>query len=153
MVAQMVYCDKGGEEMPEPLSQDMRQRIIAAKGRGDSHAKIAKELQVSVSAITRLLALYRETGNSEPRTMHLGRKPRLDEQTLEKIRKRIEEQPDVALYELKEEFALPVSLPALCKTINGKLGLRRKKNGTRSRTASDGCGAQEETLEKTSINS
>jgi transposase len=46
---------------------------------------------------------------------------------LEKIRRRIEEQPDIALYELKEEFSLPVSLPALCKTINGKLGLRRKK--------------------------
>ena len=103
--------------MPAPLSKDMRKRIIWAKERGDSHAKIAKELQVSVSMITRLLALYRETGSYEPRPMYTGRKPRLDKETLQKIRERIEEQPDIALYELIEEFGLPVSAPALCNTI------------------------------------
>lgn len=121
--------------MPAPLSNDMRQRIIEAKGAGDSIEKIAREKGVGTNTIVCLLRLYRETGSYEPRPLHNGRKPRLDEETLEKIRKRIEEQPDIALYELKEEFALPVSLPALCKTINGKLGLRRKKNGTRSRAA------------------
>lgn len=126
--------------MPEPLSKDMRGRIIKAKERGDSHAKIAREMQVSISAITRLLALYRETGSYEPRAMHLGRKPRLDEATLQKISARINEQPDIALQELIDELALPVSAPALCKTINRKLGLVRKKNGSRSRTASPGCG-------------
>lgn len=126
--------------MPAPLSNDMRKRIIAAKERGDSHAKIAKEMQVSVSAITRLLALYRETGNYEPRPMYTGRKPRLDAGMLQKVAKRIEEQPDIALQELIDEFTLPVSAPALCKTINGKLGLVRKKNGSRSRTTSPGCG-------------
>ena len=134
--------------MPEPLSKDMRQRIISAKERGDSHAKIAKEMQVSISAITRILALYRETGSYEPRPMHLGRKPRLDAEMLQKIKKRIEEQPDIALYELKEEFSLPVSLPALCKTINQKLGLQRKKNGARSRAAQDGCSIQAEDMEE-----
>jgi transposase len=84
--------------MPAPLSKDMRQRIIAAKERGDSHEKVAKELQVSVSAITRLLALYRETGSYEPRPLNNGRKARLSEETLEKIRKRIEAQPDITLH-------------------------------------------------------
>lgn len=125
--------------MPAPLSKDIRKRILGAKERGDSHEKVSKELQVSVSAITRLLALYRETGSYEPRRMHTGRKPRLDEQTLEKIRERIEEQPDIALHELIDEFGLPVSAPALCNIINKKLGLGRKKNGIRSRTTSPGC--------------
>ncbi len=80
--------------------------------------------------------------------MHLGRKPRLDEQTLRKIERRIEEQPDIALYELREEFALPVSLPALCKTINKKLGLRRKKNGTRGRAAQGRCSGKAEDMEE-----
>ena len=82
---------------------------------------------MSVSAITRLLALYRETGSLEARPRNAGRKPRLDEEKLQKIRERIKEQPDVSLHERIEELSLPVSAPAPCKTINGKLGLRRKK--------------------------
>jgi len=53
---------------------------------------------------------------------------------LQRIKERIERQPDVTLRELKEEYLLPVSEAALCKTINKKLGLIRKKNGLRSRT-------------------
>jgi len=134
--------------MPAPLSRDIRKRIIEAKENGDSIQKIAREKGVGTNTIVCLLRLYRETGSYEARPLNNGRKPRLDKKTLEKIRKRIEEQPDIALYELKEEFALPVSLPALCKTINGKLGLRRKKNGIRSRTTPDRCSPQEELLER-----
>jgi hypothetical protein len=67
--------------------------------------------------------------------MNAGRKPRLDEAMLQKIAGRIEEQPDITLRELIEAYSLPVSAPALCKTLNQKLGLRRKKNGARSGTA------------------
>ena len=137
--------------MPAPLSKDLRKRIIEAKERGDSHAKISKELRVNISTITRLLALYRESGSITPRPLNNGRKPRLDQQTLQKIRERIQERPDIALRELIEEFSLPVSEPALCKTINGKLGLRRKKNGTCGRTASQGCSAQAQDLGNSSI--
>jgi len=139
--------------MPAPLSKDLRRRIIEAKERGESHAKISKEMKVNISTITRLVALYRESGSFVPRPLNNGRKPRIDQQTLQKIRERIQEQPDIALRELIEEFALPVSEPALCKTINGKLGLRRKKNGTRGRTASQGCSAQAQDLENSSIGS
>ena len=125
--------------MPAPLSKDIRRRIIEAREQGDSIRKIAREKNVGVNTVVRLLALYRESGSYEPRPLNNGRKPRLDAQTLERVRKRIEEQPDIALHELKEEFSLPVSVQALCKTINNKLGLRRKKNGTRSGTAQGGC--------------
>jgi putative transposase len=120
--------------MPASLSNDLRQRIIAAKEEGARHAQIAKELRVSVSTITRLLSLYRETGSHEARPRHAGRKPRLDEAMLQKIARRIGEQSDITLRELIEEFSLPVSAPALCKTINRKLGLGRKKNGARRGT-------------------
>jgi len=119
--------------MPEPLSKDIRQRIIAAKKQGDSHSKIAREMRVSVSTVTRLLTLYRATGDCEPRAMHLGRKPRLDEEMLQKIREKIEQQPDIKLQELIDEFSLPVSTSALCKTINKKLGLIRKKTSSNKR--------------------
>ena len=139
--------------MPAPLSKDLRRRIIEAKERGDSHAKISKEMRVDISTIARLVALYRESGSIAPRPLNNGRKPRLDQQMLQRIRERIQEQPDITLRELIEEFSLPVSEPALCKTINGKLGLRRKKNGTRGRTAPQGCSAQAQDVGSTSIGS
>jgi putative transposase len=117
--------------MSAPLSKDLRERIIAGKEEGESHARLAKELRVSISAITRLLALYRETGSVEARPRKAGRKPRLNEEMLQKIAGRIKEQPDIRLKELIEEFSLPVSAPALCMTINKKLRLGRKKNGAR----------------------
>lgn len=113
--------------MPAPLSNDIRKRIIAAKEKGYSHQRIAKEMCVSVSTISRLLSLYRESGSYHARPLNNGRKPRLDQATLERIANRINEQPDIALHELKEELSLPVSVPALCNTINKKLGLQRKK--------------------------
>jgi transposase len=133
--------------MPAPLSRDIRKRILSAKENGSSHRKISQELQVSISAVTRLLSLNRETGSYEPRALNNGRKPRLDNETLMIIEKRIKEQPDIALYELKEELSLPVSVQALCKTINKKLGLQRKKNSARGRAAQGGCCPKAESME------
>jgi hypothetical protein len=41
---------------------------------------------------------------------------------LRKVAERIKEQPGISLKELIDEFSLPVSVPALCNTINRKLG-------------------------------
>jgi transposase len=133
--------------MPAPLSTDVRKRIIEAKEKGDSIQKIAREKGVGTNTIACLLRLYRETGSYEPRPLNNGRKGKLSEEMLKRIEERIKEQPDIALYELKEELGLPISLPGLCKIINGKLGLRRKKNGTRSRATQDGCGIQKKNME------
>jgi putative transposase len=92
--------------MSAPLSNDLRKRILAAKKEGASHAKVAREMRVSVSAITRLLALYRETGSHEPRPNPNGRKPALSAEQLEEIRRKIDEQPDITLRELIEAFSL-----------------------------------------------
>ena len=123
--------------VPAPLSRDLRKRIIEAREQGDSIRKIAREKSVGVNTVVRLLALYRESGSYEARPLNNGRKPRLDAQMLERVRKRIEEQPDIALHELKEELSLPVSTQALCRTINNKLGLRRKKKRHTQRSSTE----------------
>jgi transposase-like protein len=106
----IIQCRKNKEEeMSAPLSTDLRKRILAAKEEGASHAKIAREMRVSVSAITQLLALYRETGSHEPRPNPNGRKPALSAEQLEGIRQKIGAQPDITLRELIEVFSLPVS--------------------------------------------
>ena len=119
--------------MPAPLSNDIRKRIIEAKERGDTVAKIAREKGVSESAVVRITALYRESGSYEPRPHSFGRNPKLTTEQMESVRERIIKQPDIGLLELIHEMQLPVCESALCRIVNDKLGLRRKKNGTRSR--------------------
>ena len=122
--------------MPAPLSNDIRKRIIEAKERGDTVAQIAKEKAVSQSAVVRITALYRETGSYEPRPHSLGRKQKLTAEQLLAVKERILGQPDIGLMEMIEEMHLPICESALCRIVNNKLGLRRKKNGTRSGTES-----------------
>ena len=122
--------------MPAPLSQDLRKRIVEARQKGETVEKIAKDKSVCESTINKLMALYRETGNYTPRPLNNGRKPKLTTEQLEAVRTRILEQPDVGLLELIDEMQLPLCESALCKIVNNKLELRRKKNGSRSRTKS-----------------
>ena len=112
--------------MPAPLSNDIRKRIIDAKKRGDTHNKISEDLQISVSAVTRILALYRETNSYEPRPLNNGRKSCLSEEQMQQVLKKIEEQPDITLQELIDEFDLPITPGGLSKKFK-KLNLTYKK--------------------------
>ena len=113
--------------MPKPLSNDLRKRIIEAKLRGDAEDKIAAEKEVNKSTITKLWALYKETGSYEARPNQSGRKPALSSQHLVQITNKIKEKPDITLQELIDELSLPVCVSALCRTVNNKLGLPFKK--------------------------
>ncbi|MDR1410529.1 MAG: hypothetical protein LBJ12_09805 [Oscillospiraceae bacterium] len=121
--------------MPAPLSKDIRKRIIEAKERGDTIVKIAGEKGISESAVLRILMLYRETGSYEPRPNRRGGNPRLTLEQLIQIQEKISEQPNISLLELKDVLALPVCESALCRIVNKKLGLRRKKRFTQPNRA------------------
>jgi transposase len=122
--------------MPTPLSNDLRKRIIESAEKGHTIAKIAQEKNVSQSVVYKLLARYRQTGSYAPRPLNNGRKPALSSEQLEAIKKKYQEQPDATLQEVKDELGLPVCISALCRIVNNKLGLRRKKNGARRRAGS-----------------
>jgi len=128
--------------MPQPLSKDLRKRIIEAKLRGETENKIAEEKEVSKSTITKLWALYRETGSYEARPNPSGRKPVLSEQQLQQITQKINEQPDITLQELIDGLGLPVCVSALCRTVNKKLGFCFKKNASRHRAKPGRCQSQ-----------
>jgi transposase len=113
--------------MPKPLSDDLRKRIIVAKLRGDTEDKIAADKEVSKSTVTKLWSLYKETDSYSPRPNPSGRKPALSDQQLENIKITIGECPDITLQELIDEFALPVSVSALSRTVRFKLELHCKK--------------------------
>jgi len=138
--------------MPSPLSNDLRKRIIEAKLRGDTEDKIAAEKEVNKSTITKLWALYRETGSYEARPNPNGRKPALSAAQLEQITEAINTKPDITLQELIDDLGLPVCVSALCRTVNNKLGFCFKKNAARQRTKSRGCQGQARSMERNAVN-
>ena len=113
--------------MPKPLSNDLRKRIIDAKLRGETEDKIASDKEVNKSTVTKLWSLFRKTDSFNPRPNPNGRKPKLSEEQLGQIKKAIEEQPDITLQELIDEFCLPISISGLSKKVRFKLDLHRKK--------------------------
>jgi transposase len=85
----------------KPYSMDLRQRVADAVDRNEgSLRRLARRFCVSVSFITRLLALRRQTGSLEPRAGRTGPPPRLDADGLQRLRDLVRDEPDATLEEL-----------------------------------------------------
>jgi transposase len=122
--------------MPMPISNEVRRLILRARDNGYSVKEIIEIFDVKKTAVYDLFSRTNETGSYEPLPHGGGRKPALSQEQLDNITRKINEQPDITLQELIDEFHLPVCISALCRTINNKLGLRFKKNSARRRTKS-----------------
>ncbi len=109
------------------LHIEVRKKIIEAREKGLKIREISKAYSCSESAVSRLLRQYRERGDIIPQTHTRCRKPALDAEGLESMRQIILERPDITLEEIREAMGLTISLAAICKIINKKLGLRYKK--------------------------
>jgi transposase len=84
-----------------PYSMDLRQRVAHAVDHQEgSLRQLARRFCVSLSFITRLLALRRQTGSLAPRSYRHGPRPRLDATALELLRQLVADQPDAILEEL-----------------------------------------------------
>lgn len=111
-----------------PYSMDLRRRVVAACDRKDERqVKIAERLGVSTAWIRRLLQRRRETGSIAPFPQNPGRKPALDEQKMERLRRIIGRQPDATLRELKERLGVRLSDGAMIRAL-GRLQLTLKKS-------------------------
>jgi transposase len=109
------------------LSNDLRERIVAAVDHNEgSRREIARRFLVSVSCITRLLKLRRETGSLDPRPHGGGQTPALDQEALEQLRRLVEEQPDATLQELRERLGIVGSIMIVWRALR-KLDITRKK--------------------------
>ncbi|CAN5181466.1 hypothetical protein BH10PSE7_BH10PSE7_11890 [soil metagenome] len=64
--------------MPHPLSNDLRERVVAFVEAGNSRHEAAEHFGTSVSFAVNLMALYRETGSVEPRPIGGKRHGKLD---------------------------------------------------------------------------
>jgi transposase len=111
----------------KPLSQDLRERIIAAvDNREGSRRDIARRFQVDVSGITRLLQLRRQTGSLDPRPPGGGKRPTLDHDGLERLRVPVPERPDAPLQAMRQHLNLSGSILIVWRGLR-ELDITRKK--------------------------
>jgi len=112
--------------LAKPISNDKREAIIKHKEGGESESNICKWLIIHPRTVQRVWKKYKETGSYEPNPLNNGRKPMVSKETMGKVVSKIQEEPDMTLQELIDEFDLGISQAALCKRLI-KLGLSFKK--------------------------
>jgi putative transposase len=89
--------------MPGPLSNDLRERVVAARHSGLSRFETAQRFSVSESSVQRWCKLAREKGSVAALPMG-GMRPFALANELDWLTARIAEQPDVALRALLAEL-------------------------------------------------
>lgn len=120
--------------MPNPFSDDLRERVVKALQKGIPVKEIVDSFDMKKSTVYKWRERYKRTGEFKSSPQNGGRKSNLSNEQLEQISEKILSQPDITLLELKEKLDLPVCISALCRIIKNKLKFNFKKNATRQRT-------------------
>jgi transposase len=131
----MVYC-LGVVKLMGPISVRVREAIVKHKQAGKSGQEIAKRLMIHKQTVSRVWQQYLTTGNITPKPKNSGRKPKITPGTMEKILLKIEQQPDITINGLIDNFSLQVSEAALSirlkksgLTYKKRLSIQKAKNG------------------------
>ena len=109
------------------LSEDSRERLVAAYEKTKDLANVAMMFGVAESTVYRLVAQKRKTGSLALKLSTRGVKSKLSPLMVEQIKQKIKKVPDITLQELIDELNLPIKASALCEFIVHKLKLTRKK--------------------------
>lgn len=118
--------------MSGPLSNDLRERVVAAVSGGESCRAVAARFGVAVSSVVKWSQRHRATGSVAPGKMGGHRKPVLEPHRAF-IKERISRTPHLTLHKLKDELAargVKVSHNAVWMFLRRE-GLRFKKNTIR----------------------
>lgn len=119
--------------MTRPLSNDLRERVVAAVLGGESCRAVAARFGVAVSSVVKWSQRYRASGTVAPGKMG-GYRKRILEPHRAFIAERIERTPHLSLHKLKDELAargVKVSHDTVWQFLRRE-GLRFKKNAVRS---------------------
>jgi transposase len=121
----------------KPLSQDLRERIVAAyEAGGASLAAVGRRFAVSGKVVGKLVRQKRELGTLASQVHRRGRKPAVSGEKRDELRAHLEQYPDATVLERREALGLKCSEKTLWQTLR-KMGWRFKKSrrGPASRIA------------------
>lgn len=117
--------------MSEPLSVDLRKRIVGAYERGGvTRQEVADLFQVGRATVNRLVKRYRSTGSLEPDPHGGGREPKFDKKGERILRQLVAAYPDATIPELVESYFEKASVLVSTSTMSralARLGFTRKK--------------------------
>ena len=118
------------------LSQDLRERIVAAYDRGEgTRQQIAERYNVSLGMVKKLLQQRRRTDDIRARHHRSGRKPKLTRAHRRRLVELVEEQPDMTLAELREAIGVACTLPAIHYALAREgLSLKKKRSAQPNKT-------------------
>lgn len=112
----------------KPLSEDLRERIVAAyEAGGASMAAIGRRFAVSGRVVGKLIRQKRELGTLAPQVHRRGRKPAVSGKKKEELRAHLERYPDATVLDRRKALGLKCSEKTLWQTLR-KMGWRFKKS-------------------------
>lgn len=103
--------------MANPLSKEIREKIIKHTENGARICEIAKWLMISRDSVIRIQKLKKETGSVEHRPLNRGRKPKITADEIAAIEEELKVNPDITLQEMIEKFSLRIKKSALSKRL------------------------------------
>jgi len=108
-------------------AMEFREAVARAYDECGSSIEVAEQFNCSESWVRRLIQRRRETGSLAPRPNRLPNNNKLDDRDLERLRKLIQQTPDMTLAELAEALDNKVSVPTVWRATQ-VLGLPLKKS-------------------------
>lgn len=118
----------------KPLSQDLRERIVAAYSAGDgSYEELGARFSVSKSVVGKLVRQHREHGTLDTFVSRCGRKPAISGKTADRLREHLEKYPDATVPERRAALRLKCTEKTVWQTLR-KMGWRYKKINSGGRT-------------------
>jgi transposase len=110
----------------EPYPLSVRRKIVKKYQSGLDTEDIAEDYGYCIAGVRRVWQRFRETGSIEPKQGKVGRKPRFDAESLERLRGEVKRRPDATLAELREAVKVQANLSCYCRVLK-QLALTRKK--------------------------
>ncbi len=109
--------------MGAAYSQDLRDRIIAARDGGMRTKRVAELFQVSASWVRRVMQRRREHGEQSPRPRGGATVIKID---LDQLRQLVQQQPDATARQLHQRLGIKCSVSAVDMALR-RMGLSFKK--------------------------
>ena len=103
--------------MANPLSKEIREKIIKHTENGAKICEIVKWLMISRDSVIRIQKLKKETGSVDHRPLNRGRKPKITAEEMAAIEEELKVNPDITLQEMIEKFSLRIKKSALSKRL------------------------------------
>ena len=109
--------------MGAAYSQDLRDRVIAARDGGMKTKRVAELFQVSASWVRRVMQRRRDHGEQGPRPRGGATVIKID---LDQLRQLVQQQPDATVRQLHQRLGIQCSLSAVDMALR-RMGLSFKK--------------------------